>query len=334
LLWSDEFDGDSLDRSRWCTRYAHGGGAALEIPDADCTGPGGINGTGDFLKDERQRYRDHNTRGEALHVVSNGHLTLRATKTGKDSYAAYESALVRSKLAIRPSSEESYYITSRMRLPSTQGSFAALWLSSGYGDNGVFQWPPEVDILEAAMNGIEDKENMIRVGVAVKGAQTDSGAEEVTASGRYFDKEWNNYTTPNSLRDVWVDVAHEWTASGVCTYINGELALCENYRWVDNSGKSANPANVILNLAVGGEWAGRHGIDDTKPMQMDVDYLRVYKKSGAAAAAPTPSAPSTPSTPPSTGDTGSGSTSPEPSDPGGSTTTPTSPWWQRWFFWR
>ncbi|HTU63588.1 MAG TPA: hypothetical protein VMF89_34230, partial [Polyangiales bacterium] len=49
LLWNDEFNGSSLDRSLWCTRFAHGGGAELEIDDPECTGPGGKNGTGDFL---------------------------------------------------------------------------------------------------------------------------------------------------------------------------------------------------------------------------------------------------------------------------------------------
>jgi len=336
LYWSDEFDGSSLDRSLWCTRYAHGGGAAAEYNDPECTGPGGVNGTGDFLKDERQRYRDHNSRGEALHVVSNGYLALRATKTGSDSYAAYEAAMIRSKLEFRPDGDESFYITSRMRLPNVRGSFAALWLSSGYGDNAVFAWPPEIDILEAALNGIEDTDNMVRVGAAVRGAQTSSGQEEITSQGPHFNATWNNFTVDHSLRDVWLDVTSEWTASGVCNYIDGELVLCENYRWVDNSGNLANPANVILNLAVGGEWAGRHGIDDSQPMQMDVDYLRVYKKGGASGA-PSPTQPPVEDSPVSeptepgdaSGEIGSGDAGPDASE-----NAPNDPWYWRWFFWR
>lgn len=155
---------------------------------------------------------------------------------------------------------------------------------------------------------------MVRVGVAVRGAQTASGHEEYTAQGPHFDSTWNNFTVGRSLRSVWLEVTHEWTASGVCTYIDNELVVCENYRWVDNSGNTANPANVLLNLAVGGEWAGRHGIDDTEPMQMDVDYLRVHKKAGSAIATPTTSSPT--------------------QEPNGSESGPDDPWYQRWFFWR
>jgi hypothetical protein len=315
LLWNDEFDGSSLDRGAWCTRFAHGGGAELEFDDPECTGPNGRNGTGDFLKDEVQRYRDHNARGEALHVVQDGHLSLRATETRSDDYASWESAMVRSKLELRPSDSESYYITSRVRLPGEKGSFAALWLSSGYGDNGTFDWPPEIDILEAAMNGVEDTDNMVRVGVAVKGEQTDSGKEEFNEMGPRFSDEWNNWVADESLRDVWLDIASEWTARGVCTYIDGELAACENYRWVANDGRQANPANIILNLAVGGGWAGRHGIDDG-PMRMDIDYVRVFKKNGDVGAAPTASTPVTSSEPPRTD------------------ATPAAPWYDDWYFWR
>lgn len=333
LIWSDEFNGSSLDRSLWCTRYAHGGGAPLEIDDPECTGPGAKGGTGDFLKDERQRYRDHNKLGEALHVLKDGHLTLRATETASDDYASWESALVRSKLEFRASSDTSYYITSRMRLPDVQGSFAALWLTAGYGDDGHFDWPPEIDILEAALNGVEDKANTVRVGVAVKGAQTDSGKEEYNATHKLFDKKWNNYNQDHNLRGIWLDVAHEWTKHGVCTYIEGEMVVCENYEWVTNAGDTAHPANVILNLAVGGEWAGRHGIDDSKPMEMDIDYLRVWKKTGDVSDAPTPGNPVTSVEPPAS----SGSSSTQPStqpSADGSESSPDDPWYYNWTFWR
>lgn len=239
--------------------------------------------------------------------------------------------MVRSKLEFQASSDTSYYITSRIRLPDVQGSFAALWLSAGYGDNGRFDWPPEIDILEAALNAVEDKANTVRVGVAVKGNQTDSGKEEYNAAHPLFDKTWNNYNQDHSLRGIWLDVAHEWTKNGVCTYLEGEMVLCENYRWVTNAGDSANPANVILNLAVGGEWAGRHGIDSSKPMEMDIDYLRVWKKSGGdLSAAPVPGAPVTSAEPPAS--SGAAATSQPSSD--GSQSSPNDPWYLDWTFWR
>ena len=278
LVWHDEFDGTELDRGAWCTRLAFGGGAPLQNPDAACTGPHGDLGTGDFLKDERERYRDTNARGETLHVVSDGVLTLRSTKTGDDDYAAYESAMIRSKFAFKPSANESYYVSARVRLPDVRGSFAALWLTGGFGDDGKLSWPPEIDILEAALNGKDDTSSMVHVGAQVSGRQTDSRAEEFNQLGPSFDTRWNNFSSDQSLRAVWIDIAYEWTATGGCTHINGALAECESYRWVDNDGDAVNAANVIFNLAVGGEWAGRYGIDDGTPMAMDIDYVRVFKR--------------------------------------------------------
>jgi hypothetical protein len=38
----------------------------------------------------------------------------------------------------------------------------------------------------------------------------------------------------------------------------------------------AAPAHVLLNLAIGGGWAGRYGIDDTKfPTSFDIDHVRI-----------------------------------------------------------
>ena len=35
--------------------------------------------------------------------------------------------------------------------------------------------------------------------------------------------------------------------------------------------------HIILNLAIGGNWGGKHGIDDASfPNQFLVDYVRVY----------------------------------------------------------
>lgn len=278
LAWHDEFDGTDLDRGAWCTRLAFGGGAPLQISDAQCTGPHGDLGTGDFLKDERERYRDTNARGEKLHVVNGGVLTLRSTKTGNDDYASYESAMIRSKFAFKPSDTTSYIVTARVRLPDVQGSFAALWLTGGVGDDGKLSWPPEIDIVEAALNVTDDTSSMVHVGAQVEGRQTASGAEEFTSLGSTFDSRWNDFHSDSTLRGVWLDIEYEWTATSLCTHINGALAECENYCWQDNDGNAVNPANVIFNLAVGGAWAGRYGIDDSKPMTMDIDYVRVFKR--------------------------------------------------------
>lgn len=295
LKFGDEFDGTALDRGRWCTRYQYGGGVALQpgYADASCT-PGG-SGTLDFLNDEQQRYRDVTTTGEPLHVVRDGVLSLRATRTGKDSYAAYEAAMLRSKTEFVPAAGERLYLTARVRLPDVQGTWPAFWLAPGVR-NGAAQWPPEIDILEGPLNRVEDRDTMLHLA-----AHGNAGGSTTFRAASYDSN--GNYVAPSSLRGRWVEVGLEWTGTSACWFVDGTKILCRGSSWTDDAGKPANPSPILLNLAVGGGWAGRHGIEDNRfPASFDLDHVRVWTSAGAgttappAPPAPTPSAP-TPSAP-------------------------------------
>lgn len=278
LVFADEFAGSELDRARWCTRYLYGGGAKPQIIDAECQYPG--EGTADHLNDEVQRYVDFNTRGERMHVVSSGILELRATKTGASEEAPYEAAMIRSKQLFVPEQGASYYVTARVKLPNVRGTWPSLWLNSDRKPDGTTGWPPEIDIFEGALNEQEDTEFMLRVGSQIRSkGQTESGKKEVTFSVPSFNLRWNTYKSPYSLRDRWIEVAAEWTHRDVCYFIDGLKVMCERYRWAYNDGQPAAPAHILLNLAIGGSWAGRHGIADEKfPARLQVDYVRVYVK--------------------------------------------------------
>ncbi len=286
MVFSDEFNGTSLDRTKWCTRYVYGGGAPLQIPDTACTGPDGFMGTLDFLNDEQQRYVDTNTLGQALHVESAGTLKMRATKTRTDTYASYESAMIRSKLQFKPSATTSYYVLARVRLPNIQGTWPAMWLSCGFGSTSQIMWPPEVDIFEGALNMVEDTPNMIRMGSQVKGGmQTSTGDDGHHLSPRRPTTGPGTTTSlprPTPCAASGSTSARPGRASAVCYYVNGLQTMCENYRWTDDSGNPANTASLLLNLAIGGAWAGRHGIDDASfPATYEVDYVHVYSFAGA-----------------------------------------------------
>ncbi|MEZ4921273.1 MAG: hypothetical protein R2792_19385 [Saprospiraceae bacterium] len=37
--------------------------------------------------------------------------------------------------------------------------------------------------------------------------------------------------------------------------------------------------HLLLNVAVGGNWGGKHGIDESIwPQKMEIDYVRVYQQ--------------------------------------------------------
>jgi beta-glucanase (GH16 family) len=283
LAFGDEFNGSELDRSKWCTRYIFGGGPALQVPDPACTTNG--EGTLDFLNDEQQRYVDTNNQGRKLHEVSGGLLTIWATNTRNDSYAKYESAMLRSKQLFKPSSSVSYYVTARLKLPSVKGSWPAFWLNSDRRADGSTTWPPEIDIIDAALNAKDDTADMLHQAGIVKGKQTSSGNTTYTfvlagsGGAPHFDTTWSNFYAGKSMRDVWVELAIEWSQGSVCYFVDGQRTNCHEYNWVENSGAAAAPAHVLLNLAVGGGWAGRYGVDDSSfPIKLQADYVRIYKK--------------------------------------------------------
>ncbi|MFV0406399.1 MAG: hypothetical protein ACK5LN_06195 [Propioniciclava sp.] len=288
LLFADEFNGSELDRDSWCTRYQYGGGAPLQVPDDACLSvdpaTGARLGTLDTLGgngQEEQVYRDFNERGEPLHTVQNGYLSLTATHTRPDDpHFPYESAMIRSKQEFQPTASRPLYLTARVRMPAAQGSWPAFWLASGYGDGTTTPpWPPEIDILEGPLNGQEDRADMLHQGTIVSGADpAPQGSQEWFDVSDRFDTTWGNYTDPQglSLRERWVEIGLEWKVDSVCFFVDGYKSACQKYTWVANDGP-ANPAAVLLNLGVGGPWAGRYGEDlEAFPYTFDIDHVRIY----------------------------------------------------------
>jgi beta-glucanase (GH16 family) len=213
-------------------------------------------------------------------VVSDGVVRLRATLTGTDPYTRFEAAALRSKQAFRPDGNKRYYLTARVQLPDVLGIWPAFFIIPGLEPNGEAQWPPEVDIFEGAINGGQGENPFTLIQHAqVQGAQTASGESEWFFAAPGFDTSWGFWRSPVNLRNRWIEVGMEWTSDAVCYFIDGEKTGCERYAWVTNDGRLANPAEVVMLLAVGGPWAGRNGIDDGAfPTELLVDHIRVYER--------------------------------------------------------
>ncbi len=273
LVFSDEFEGDQLNRRLWCTRYIYQGGSAPQVRDRDCQANN--RGTLDRLNDERQRYVDINSEGRALHEVNGGILTLVATKTGAAGETPYQSAVIRSKQTFKPDARRSLYVTARVRLPKVRGTWPAFWINPGPDEvSGKLSWPPEIDIFDSPLNEKEDRENMLHVG-----AVPSSAPRELLESDPLFNRKWRNYVTPYSLRERWMETAAEWTHDKVCFFVDGVRVMCEAYAWRHRDGREAPPGHVLLSFAIGGSWAGRHGIDDGSfPAGFSIDHVRVYEK--------------------------------------------------------
>jgi beta-glucanase (GH16 family) len=301
LVYGDDFGGRALDRDKWCTRYMYDGGtesAAEQAKiDPSCLGRDPVTGTtlgtldslggnGTAPGQEAEVYRDVNKDGAKMHTVQDGYLSLHATATRLDQpYLPYESAMIRSKQEFQPTAAHPLYLTTRVRLPDVRGSWPAFWLAGGYGDGHVRPpWPPEIDILEAPYNNSGNGADVLWTAVQTyyDHAEFPNGPPQGPIQTTYADPAFdgNAYHADSSIRDRWIEVAAEWTPDSVCWFMDGKKLACKTYKWVANDGpQNTNPAAILMNLGVGGPWAGADGVDDAKfPMTYDIDHVRVYRK--------------------------------------------------------
>lgn len=246
LAFNDEFSGSALNRRKWFTRYLGGS---------------------DHFTDEKQRYRDNDN-----HSVGGGVLSLVARKVSEGAVngANYESGMIRSDWTTRYG-----YFEARVRMPGGKGVWPAFWLNSDVSETGRQAWPPEIDIFEFVNNGQDDKVYMLHTGVI---SQTGVKPPYLYADPM-VNTTWGFWRAPFNFDEGWHTIGSEWTPTSVTTYVDGRKIATRAYTWTYADGTQAGPAHILLNLAIGGSWAGRYGIDDTAfPQALQIDWVRVYKK--------------------------------------------------------
>ena len=246
VVFQDDFDGPELDNRKWVTRYIY------------------ADGTLDTLNDELENYTDN-----ATHLVSDGVLSLVA-RPKSDASGRYESGMIRSRQTFYYG-----YFEARIRLPDALGIWPAFWLNPDYDADGHLSWPPEIDIFEYVINGKEDTSSMLNSSIKFSKSKFQGGGEWLYRD-RSFVQKWNHFIADAPLNTEWQVVGALWKPDSVTVYLNGRKLYTRAYRWLDERGITPGPAHVLLNLAVGGNWPGRHGIEVAKfPQKLEIDYVRV-----------------------------------------------------------
>ncbi|RZM35964.1 MAG: glycoside hydrolase family 16 protein [Sphingomonas sp.] len=238
--FADEFDGKAINQTKW--RF-----------DVSRNAEGWYN-------HERQYYakdRAENARIEhgAL-VIEARRETLDKTRFADWGGQGYTSA----KLVSREPRGYGFYEI-RAKLPCGRGSWPAVWLLPSGGT-----WPDEgeIDVMEMVGWNAGIVHATVHSGAFnhVKGTQRGAQAQITTACTAY-----HRYQL-------------DWRADVITIGVDGRAIM----RVANDQpgGKAAwpftRPYNVILNLAVGGDWGGQKGIDDGAfPQRMTVDYVRYWR---------------------------------------------------------
>lgn len=248
VTFEDDFSGSSLDRSKWHTRYIYD------------------NGKLNYLKDEKQRYGENGN-----HVFKDGILNLVAQ--GPNAKGLYPSGMIRSRQTFRYG-----YFEARIKLPKGRGLWPAFWLNSDYDKRGKLSWPPEIDIMEFVQNGVTEHPNMVHSTVQLGKTKVQGG--EWIFRDESFHRKWTFYDAKKDMTEDWHVYGLLWEEDDTVTaFLDGKKLWQRQYRWVYNDGREAGPAHILINLAVGGKWAGAGGIDDSVfPATLQVDYVRVCKR--------------------------------------------------------
>lgn len=196
---------------------------------------------------------------EQASIVDNK-LRITATNQPYDG-KLYRSARLESDQQFAPGRFEA-----RIDLPTTQGMWPAFWLLP----NGT-QWPTggEIDIME-------NRGSQPLVVSSAYHWQTNPGPccsqhqyvfEEY---GLFQNGQWENYHAGFHTYAV------EWEATQLRFYVDGVLHYTVNE--TPDRPIFETPMNIILNLAVGGDFGGNPNGTTVFPQFMDVEYVRVWER--------------------------------------------------------
>ncbi len=191
--------------------------------------------------------------------VENGYLTIRALKEEMNG-KAYTSARLRTK-----GKGDWLYgrFEIRAKLPSGRGTWPAIWMLPTDGAYGGWPSSGEIDIMENV------------------------GFDPDTIVGTVHTQRFNHRLgTQKGARVSYPDnhdafhvYALEWEADECRIYVDDQLYFTfQNDRSGFESWPFDQPFHLLLNLAIGGDWGGQQGVDDSLfPHEFVIDYVRVYQ---------------------------------------------------------
>jgi beta-glucanase (GH16 family) len=240
IVWSDEFNGNTLDTTKW----------KFETGD---------HGWGN---EEWQNYVE----GTNIEV-SNGTLKIIARKTGEGQKVGdYTSTRLNS---IKSFTYGRMEIRAKMPDHKGKGIWPALWM---LGENiGEVGWPDcgEIDIMESVGYEVDDE---TLDGIAHCTVHTPAYYFKIN-------NQISSVKDVPNIAGEYHTYAVEWTPTEIRGFVDGEEYYLYDKTANDKEWPFNIPQDIIINLAMGGGWGGAQGMDpDITSQKIIFDYVRVYGK--------------------------------------------------------
>lgn len=213
-------------------------------------------GTGIWGNNEWQTYTNKSDNS----FIRDGNLVLRAIKSGTgQKIGDYTSA----RLTTRGKKEIS---RGRVEVRAQLGGGTGLWPAIWMFGNKANPYYSELDIMEYV--GC-DKDIIYG---AIHTTETLEGTNKVSNSKKV-----------KGVEDNFHVYGMNWTDGKIEFYLDSPDNIYLTFAPEDITNPRVWPFDkelyLILNIAVGGDWGGMRGVDDTIfPQEMEIDYVRIFKK--------------------------------------------------------
>lgn len=240
LIWQDEFDSKYINSNHWEFEVNAWGGGNNEL----------------------QYYTNRPQNA----FIRDGKLVIRALKetyTGPEGTREYTSARLRTK---NKGDWKYVRVDVKAKLPYGQGLWPAIWMLPT--DQVYGGWPAsgEIDIMELLGHEPNKIYGTIHY-LGMSGFREKQGGFYVLPGGD-FSSGFHVFTI------VWDSLGIKW-------YVDNKKYF-EVTGWNSPVGPFPAPFDqrfhLILNVAVGGDWPGSPDETTVFPQEMEVDYVRVYRK--------------------------------------------------------
>ncbi len=241
LVWADEFNYNGLpDPQKW----GYDLGDACEKP----CGCGWGNNETQFYTEKKENAR-----------VENGFLVIEARheKTGTKAYSS-------ARLVTKNKGDLSHgRLEIRAKLPSGRGIWPAIWMLPSDSTYGGWPRSGEIDIMEHVGYMPDSIYGTVHTELynGMKGTQKSVGIQS------------------GSIASEFHVYGIDWNAEQIDFLMDGQVFNTFKNR---KEGVDAWPFDrafhLLLNVAVGGNWGGKKGVDNAAfPQKMLIDYVRVYQ---------------------------------------------------------